>query len=114
MIRAAANEGFPPFIYGPNAQPFKGDASEIYSGRWAVVAGNFFGYDNVSKGVSFGLNRIQLLDHDDAIAGGRVATNAGFEPVEVSGTSFDVGGGKSEKKAAASSDDVFGDDLGIG
>ena len=92
ILRCSANEGFPPFIYGADAQPFKGGMSEIYAGRWATAAGKFFAYDNISKGVNFGLNRIQLLEHDEPIAGGRVATSEGFETVNI----------------AASSDDVFG------
>jgi hypothetical protein len=102
VLRASANEGFPPFIYGPNAQPFKGESSEIYSGRWAVAAGKLFAFDNVSKGVSFSLNRIQLLDHDEPIAGGRVATASGFEAA-------DAGTAPSGKKVENASD-VFGDD----
>ena len=96
LLRCSANAAFcSTFVYGPNAQKFEGDASEIYSGRWAVVAGNMYAYDNVSKGASFGLNRIQLLDHDEAIAGGRVATNAASSSRSTfSGTNFDVAGSK--------------------
>lgn len=86
ILRCSANEGFPPFIYNPNTSRFDGQPSEIYSGRWAVAAGKFFAYDNVSKGVNFGLNRIQLLDHDEPIAGGRVATASGFEKFEDTGS----------------------------
>ena len=113
LLRCSANAAFAPFVYGPNAQKFEGDASEIYSGRWAVkrVAGNMYAYDNVSKGASFGLNRIQLLDHDEAIAGGRVATNAGFEPVDIQGTNFDVAGKVSKPNGSA--EDVFNDELGL-
>ena len=103
ILRCSANEGFPPFIYGPDAQQFKGQASEIYPGRWATVAGKFFAYDNVSKGVNFGLNRIQLLEHDEPIAGGRVATSEGFETVNIGAPAGAVGDVK-----AASADDVFG------
>ena len=96
ILRCSANEGFPPFVYGADAQLFHGDKSEVYAGRWAVVAGKFWAYDNVSKGVLFNLNRIQLLDHDEPIAGGRVATSEGFEQVNI---------GESN---SGSSDDVFG------
>lgn len=103
ILRCSANENFAPFIYGPDAKQFTGGASDIYSGRWCVVAGKFFAYDNVSKGASFGLNRIQLLDHDEPVAGGRVATASGFEQVSVKGTAFDT--------KAKTTDDVLGGDL---
>jgi hypothetical protein len=86
FIRLSATTEFPPFLFGPDAQQFKGDASDIYSGRWAVAAVRPYAYDQAgNKGVAFGLQRIQFLDHDEAIAGGRVATSEGFSPVEVGG-----------------------------
>ena len=98
FIRASANPDFPPFIFGPDAKQFSGDASDIYSGRWAVASVRAYAYDTAgNKGVALGLQRIQLLDHDEAIAGGRVATASGFEAVDV--------GSPSE---AFTTDDVFG------
>lgn len=85
-LDASANKDFPPFVFGPDAKPFKGESSEVYSGRWAVIAGSAWGYNTGSDGVGWNLNRIQLLDHDEAIAGGRVATAAGFEAADVSGS----------------------------
>lgn len=98
FLRCSASADYPPFVFGPDAKRYQGEQSEAYSGRWAVVAGNAYAYDNVSKGVNFGFNRIQLLDHDDAIAGGRVETASGFEPVAAGASS----GGK-----ASSADDLF-------
>lgn len=92
ILRCKANEDYPPFIYNSDATRFDGKPSDIYAGRWAVGAGKFYAYDNVSKGVNFGLNRIQLLDHDEPIAGGRVATASGFEK-------FDSGAGKTTDSA---------------
>lgn len=89
ILRCSANKDYPPFIYGPNAKKYEGDGSDIYSGRWAVVSGKFYAYDNVSKGANFGLNRIQLLEHDEVIAGGRAPTAEGFEQVEVGSGSTD-------------------------
>lgn len=86
MIRASANPEFPPFLFGPNAKPFEGDASDIYSGRWAVLTLRAYAYNTAGNaGVAFGLQRVQLLDHDDPIAGGRVATASGFEAYEAAG-----------------------------
>ena len=46
------------------------DAKELYPGRWLRVSANAYGYDNKgNKGVTFGLNNIQLLKHDETLAG---------------------------------------------
>lgn len=99
FLRMSANPEFPPFVYWPNTKQFDGQVSEIYSGRWATAAGKLYTYDNVNKGVSFSLNRIQLLDHDEPIVGGRVATASGFEAADVGSST----GGKVENAS-----DVFG------
>lgn len=108
LLKASANADFPPFVYGPDAKRFTGKPQDIYSGRWAVIAGLAWGYDIGSLGVGWNLNRIQLLDHDEVIAGGRVDTAEGFEAVaaadEPTKTSGAVPGGK-----AVSTDDIFGD-----
>jgi hypothetical protein len=98
-LKPSANEDFPPFVFGPDAKPFKGQASEIYSGRWGILVGNAWGYDTGSSGVGWNLNRVQLLDHDEPIGGGRVATAAGFDVA-------DVGAAPSGNKAT-STDDIF-------
>lgn len=97
ILRCSATPAYPPYIYAPNAKQYEGDGTDIYSGRWAVACGKFYAYDNVSKGVNFGLNKIQLLDHDEPVAGGRVATADGFDAI-------DVGNGA----IAGNTDEVFG------
>lgn len=59
------------------------EADEVYSGRWARVSCRAFFYDHPTggKGVSLGLQNVQLLDHDEPIAGGRVKGTAEFEAV---------------------------------
>jgi hypothetical protein len=59
-------------------------ADEVYSGRWARVTCRAFFYDHPTggKGVSLGLQNVQLLDHADPMAGGRVRGTAEFEAVE--------------------------------
>lgn len=104
FLNATANEGFPPFVFGPNAKPFAGDASEVYSGRWAVITGNAWGSKTGQGNIGWNLNRCQLLDHDEAIAGGRVATAEGFEAVEVGGAAPSGGEGSAFAKT---SDDIF-------
>jgi hypothetical protein len=85
VLKPSANADFKPFVLGPNAKPFQGDASDIYSGRWAIIAGRAWGYSTGSDGVGWNLNRVQLLDHDDPIANGRIDTSEGFEAIEVDG-----------------------------
>lgn len=104
LIKASANADFPPFIYGPDTKRFAGKPQDIYSGRWAVIAGGAWGYDTGSLGVGWNLNRIQLLDHDEVIAGGRVDTAEGFEAVSAA----DEPAGGADKGTVKSTDDIFG------
>lgn len=75
------------------------EESQIYPGRWASLSLRPFAYDtDGNRGVSFGLQNVQLLDNDTNIAG-RVSAEDEFEPVEAAA---DPAAGK---KAA---DSVFG------
>lgn len=106
ILKASANLDFPPFVIGPDAKPFKGDASDIYSGRWVLMAGSAWGYDKGSNGVGWNLNRVQLLDHAEPIAGGRVADATGFEAATV----VEPKKGAGPSGPAKTTDDVFGGD----
>lgn len=99
VLKPSANEDFPPIIFGPDAKPFKGASSEIYGGRWAIITGGAWGYTTGSLGVGWNLNRVQLLDRDEPIGGGRDTSNAGFEAADVGAA---PGGG-----TASSTDDIF-------
>ena len=99
VLKPSANEDFPPFVFGPDAKLFNGAASEIYGGRWAIIVGGAWGYDSGSSGVGWNLNRVQLLDHDEPIGGGRVSTNSGFDAADV--------GAAPSGSAATSTDDMF-------
>lgn len=99
VLKPSANEDFPPFVFGPDAKPFKGQPSEIYGGRWAIIVGGAWGYDTGSNGVGWNLSRVQLLDHDEPIGGGRVADASGFEVADVGAAP----GGASP----SSTDDIF-------
>lgn len=46
------------------------DAKEAYAGRWCRVTARAYAYDNVLKGVGFGLQNVQLLRHDTPFSGG--------------------------------------------
>lgn len=54
---------------------------DVYSGRWALVTVNAFTYDHATggKGVSLGLQNVQLLDHDERLGGGRGSADDQFE-----------------------------------
>jgi hypothetical protein len=56
--------------------------SEIYSGRWAIadVTPKYYNYENMSKGVTFYLNHVQLWEHDEPLSG-RQRVEAVFKPV---------------------------------
>ena len=108
LIRPSANTDFPPFIFGPDAKRHTGDASDIYGGRWAICTVRAYGYDTAgNKGVAFGLQRVQLLDHDEPIGGGRIETASGFDAVAVKGGKatasdmFDDGANATPKAAGA-------------
>jgi hypothetical protein len=58
------------------------DESEVYPGRWCVASLRAYAYDvSGNRGVSFGLQNIQLLDHDEPL-GGRARAEEEFAPVE--------------------------------
>lgn len=45
------------------------EPKEAYAGRWARISVNAYGYTKPTKGVTFGLNNVQLLRHDQNITG---------------------------------------------
>lgn len=82
MIRC--NSTYRPDVVGPTMQPIReeDEADEVYGGRWGRLSVNPFAYNRPdSKGVSLGLQNVQLLDHADPIAGGRVKAENDFEAV---------------------------------
>ena len=83
MIRC--NAKFKPEVVSPTAKAVSADdeADEVYSGRFARITVRPFFYDHPTggKGVSLGLQNVQLLDHADPIAGGRVRAESEFEAV---------------------------------
>lgn len=82
MIRC--NATYKPDVVGPNNGAVGEDreADEVYGGRWARLSVRAFAYNRPdSKGVSFGLQNVQLLDHAESIAGGRARAETEFESV---------------------------------
>lgn len=97
-IYITARSADKPGVVLPNGKATD-DPEQVYSGRWCYVTMQAFAYENSgNKGVSFGLQNVQLLDHDDPlnVGGGRVAAESEFEAVE--GVSGDD---------ASSSDDLW-------
>lgn len=104
MLNVSANADFPPAVFGPDTKPVPKDKTgEVYGGRWGVMALNVWGpkpeNKNVNRFVSLGLQRVQLLDHDEPIATGRIGTAEGFE-------SADIGDAKATA-GASSTDELF-------
>lgn len=81
-VRLNANLQSKPQVIDASAQNVD-DESEVYSGRWCFVSCRPFFYDHPQggKGVSLGLQNVQLLEHDEAIAGGRARAEDEFVPV---------------------------------
>ena len=65
---ARCNADSPPQVVDAVRQEVK-DEKEVYPGRWARLAVRAYPYDNKSKGVSLALVHVQLLRHDDRLAG---------------------------------------------
>jgi hypothetical protein len=84
MIRTNSKDR-PGIVFG-NLAPCT-DETEVYGGRWAVLALNPFAYDHPTggKGVSWGLQHAQLLEHDDQIGPGRIRAEDAFEAVTTDG-----------------------------
>lgn len=106
FIRTSANVDFPPILFAANLAPFdKTRRQDIYGGRWAVLALNLWGpkpeKKDINRFVSLGLKRVQLLDHDDVIASGRITTPDGFEAVSGGAVSGGTPG------AGTSADDLW-------
>jgi hypothetical protein len=88
FIKGSAKAEYKPLIYGPDIKPWDGEATEIYSGRRALLGGKFFSYKTGKGGVSFGLNRVILLENGEHLPLGGAARpissdGAGFEPVDI-------------------------------
>jgi len=75
----------PDFI-GPDGHAISFDQiqqdSLVYSGRWARVSVNPYWFNaKANKGVTLGLQNIQLLEHDENIGGGKPKGEGEFEAV---------------------------------
>jgi hypothetical protein len=86
FIRLSANEDRPPNVIRADKTNVGAaqEAGEVYAGRWAFASLNVYTTDHPKGGkrVSFGLQNVQLLRHDELIGSGpRVAADDEFEAV---------------------------------
>lgn len=81
MLRLATKQK--PDVVGPNPSVRIDDESELYHGRFCRVSARPFWFDHPTggKGVSVGLQNVQLLDHDEPmnIGGGKSRAEDEFE-----------------------------------
>ncbi len=104
FLSVGSTQEYPPAVFGPDAKPFTGSPGDVYGGRWAVYTFDIWGPKPEKKDInrfqSFGIKRLQLLDHDERIAsGGGIRTSDGFTAADVGAA---PGGG-----SALSTDDIF-------
>lgn len=66
-----------PNVVDASLQPVTDIKKEAYGGRWARLSANPFAWDTGKgvRGVSLGLNNVQLLAHDEPFAGKPKATD---------------------------------------
>ena len=88
------------------------DPREAYPGRWAMISANAYVWDNsFGKGVSLGLNNVQLRKHDDPL-GGRARPQDEFDDYSEAmddDDEEDEDNKKKSSKADTSSSDDWGD-----
>lgn len=69
-VSTKTGENRPPEVVMANPH-ISAEEEDVYGGRWAKAVVRAFAYDAAgNKGVSFGLNHVQILDHDTPIGGG--------------------------------------------
>jgi hypothetical protein len=72
-MTVSSNQKFKPGVVDKNVQEVM-DQSEVYSGVYANVSITAFPYNtNGNKGITFGLNNVQVLGYGDSLGGGKRA-----------------------------------------
>lgn len=81
-----AKSGFKPRIVDPNMNDII-DENRVYPGVWAIVAVNLFAFNNMTKGVSIGLQSVMIIADDTNIGGGgQVDPRKAFAGVKIDAT----------------------------
>lgn len=79
VVPASCNAAYPPEVVDGNTDSVT-DKREVYPGRWARATVNAFGYANRTRGVTLGLNNVQVLKHDTPL-GGKARAKSEFDVV---------------------------------
>lgn len=67
------------------------DPSKVYAGAWAIAHVNAYAYDQKgNRGVSFGLEHLQIVKDDEALDG-RTKVEGAFKPIAGAGTGAAAG-----------------------
>jgi len=71
-----------PEVATANGKP--AEENEVYGGRWAIISVNPGNWNHATggKGISFYMNHVILLDHDDPLGASRPKLSDAYEPVE--------------------------------
>lgn len=86
-----AQYGRPGVVDAQNRPVSEDKADQVYAGRWCRTTLSVFAYDRAgNKGVSLGLNNLQLLADDEPLAGTRRAPDSDFEAVPISGDASEM------------------------
>jgi hypothetical protein len=117
MVRANANEKFPPNVVGPKKNPDTGkfpvikDAREVYSGRWARATIDAFFYKDKKggTGVTFGLKGVQLLKHDSNFSGAVSVAEKDFDDASEEWAGDDAEGWGDHNATGGDKDDASDD-----
>jgi len=110
MIRANAQEKYPPAVVGPvkgadGKFPVIKDDREVYGGRWArATIDAYFFKSKKQKGVTFGLGNVQLLKHDTQFGGAVSAAEDDFDNASEDWADDGDWGDDDKAKAADKSD----------
>jgi hypothetical protein len=100
FVRASSQDE--PAIVDANVDPVIGGdlRRECYSGRWANVSVNAFGYEQqTGAGVTLGLNSVQLLRHDDRLGAGRPRPEDDYQPESLDSANDDYNEEEEEELA---------------
>lgn len=82
IMTFSANEDRRPGLVDAKRQDII-DESEVYSGAWFRAQVRPFAYEQAgNRGVSFGLQNVQKIKDDKAMAGGRIPASQVFDAVE--------------------------------
>lgn len=84
----------PQIIRGDGSPVTEFESEDVYAGRWARLSLRLYAYPkndspNIGKGVSFGLQNVQLLDHDEPLAQMRPLAETEFEAIKTAGAGGD-------------------------